>query len=258
MTHFTPAEAARSRFPRGLHQPEGSFRFSMDALLLAAFARLPQNGRLLDLGCGCGIIGLALLLAHPTGKAVGIDISPQLIECARQNAALLGLEARFNAHCHDLRTPLNAERLPGPEQFDLITANPPFRRTNQGNMPQHELRQAALFETAGGLPDFVKAASFFLKNRGSFCCIWSSERLAELICTLKKHRLEPKELLPVQARPGRECGLTLLRAMKNGGPGLKLAPPLQIYETAPRPGAEPGLTSEALEFCPLLACNAKR
>lgn len=256
MTAADPILHAREQFPRGLQQPEGSFRFSMDALLLAAYARPAQNGPLLDLGCGCGVIGLAMLLAHPSLHAAGVDIALPLVECSRQNAALLGLEKRFTAHHLDLRMLGKAELPFAPEEFALVTANPPFRRCNQGRKPQGDMRQDALFETAGSLSDFVKAAGFALKNQGSFYCIWSSERLAELFCTLQAYRLEPKQLLPVQPKPEKECGLVLLRAVKNGKPGLKLEPPLLVYETTP--GAAPALTLEALQFCPWLACNSKR
>lgn len=259
MTDQNSTAEAIIHFPRGLKQPEGSFRFSMDALLLAGYANPGKNNRLLDLGCGCGVIALAALLSHKHLHAVGIDIAPELIDCARQNASLLGLEDRFKAYTLDLRE-LGASETPiRPEQFDLVTANPPFRKANQGRKPLGNMRRNALFEFAGTLPDFVKAAGFALRNKGSFYCIWSSERLAELICSLKAYRLEPKQILPVQARPGKECGLVLVKAIKNGGTGLKLDPPLLVYEQKSElPDSEPMLTMEVLKFCPWLACNSKR
>ncbi len=38
-----------------LLQPKDGYRFSADALLLARFADIPAGGRVIDLGCGCGI-----------------------------------------------------------------------------------------------------------------------------------------------------------------------------------------------------------
>ncbi|MDY0305603.1 MAG: hypothetical protein RBR18_04125 [Desulfovibrionaceae bacterium] len=56
----------RSAFPRGLSQSNTGHRFSVDSLLLASFARIRRKDRRgLDLGTGCGVVGLALLLLHP-------------------------------------------------------------------------------------------------------------------------------------------------------------------------------------------------
>ena len=43
-------------------QPEHGYRFSVDAVLAAHFAGPAATDRVLDLGCGCGVIGL--ILAH--------------------------------------------------------------------------------------------------------------------------------------------------------------------------------------------------
>ena len=266
------ADDARIYFPRGLNQPEGSFKFSMDALLLAGFvqsdARLGKAGdknfHILDLGCGCGVIGLALLLAFNGTQAeprvTGVEIDPELIACATENAQMLALAERFSALEWDIRELVGKKGPFPPESFDLVTSNPPFRRADQGRLPATTLRENALFEGSARLNDFVRTAAFALKNRGAFYCIWSSERLTELVCELKAHRLEPKLLLPVQARAHKGCSLVLVKAVKNGRPGLKLKAPLLVYELNENSGdkaKEPNLTRQVLEFCPWLACNAK-
>lgn len=107
---------AVARFPCGLRQPPETFRFSIDALLLAAFATnglhsrtkdptRPKAIRMADLGTGCGVVALAALLAYPRMTAAGIELQPSLVDAARHNGAMLGLEDRFTVLHADLATP---------------------------------------------------------------------------------------------------------------------------------------------------------
>lgn len=96
-------EAARAFFPRGMEQPEGSFRYSLDALLLASFSRAGKARTFADLGTGCGVVGLAVLLGAPGLEGFGVELDHALANAARNNAARLGLTGRFTVHHADLK-----------------------------------------------------------------------------------------------------------------------------------------------------------
>lgn len=102
----SPHAEARRAFPAGLEQPEGSFRFSVDALLLAAFAASRTTDvtiRFIDLGTGCGVVGLAyLLLKRNICQGFGMDCNPELIAAAQNNTANLGFSDRFALHTGEL------------------------------------------------------------------------------------------------------------------------------------------------------------
>lgn len=255
MSNKTTSESARDYFPRGLKQPNQSFRFSMDALLLAAFAKPRKMDSILDLGCGCGVVGFGLLLANPSTKVMGIDINEYLIESASANSKSLGVEQNYQAVQLDLCN-IHKSSIK-PESFDLVVSNPPFRRQNQGRVAQTNMRKNALFESTAKLNDFIRATSFSLKNHGRFYCIFSSERMAELLNLLSKYRIEPKLVKPVQSLARKECGLILIKAIKNGRQGLKLEPPLLVYEQKSNTDSPPTLSEQILKFCPWLVCNSK-
>ncbi len=274
MTDDPEILAARAFFPRGLAQPENGWRFSLDALLLGAFARPRPHSRVLDLGCGCGPAGFALLLRDPetTATVTGIDLDPDMVRAARENAARQGLSHRFTAHVLDVRqvralaretaasgNSPDVETLfrPVPESFEHVLCNPPYRPVGSGRPSPGEGRNRARFESTATLADFLDAAAFFLANKGTAWFVHLASRLATLVTGLTARRLEPKRLLPVHSRPGGPARLVLVEAMKNGGPGLVLEPPLVLYSERPDPASgRPRMTDQALGFCPFLAANA--
>ena len=238
-----------AQFPRGLHQPERGFRFAVDSLLLACFAPIAPKRRVLDLGSGCGVIGLALLLRDASLAVTGLERDSAMLECARENASLLGLEHHYASLPGDVR---QAGSCLHPESFDLVVCNPPFRIPGQGRSSPVTTRNQALFELHGGLEDFITAAAFAVANKGHVCLVHVADRLVELLTLLRGHRLEPKRLCAVQGRAQTPSKLILVEARKNGAPGLMLDPALVLYND------DGALSSQALAFCPFLACNQRR
>ncbi len=258
---------ARELFPSGLIQPPGSFRFAADALLLAAFAletaaALPSGAqRLLELGCGCGAASFASLLQLPALRAVGADIQPALADAANANARALGLEERFRALALDLALPDAArsarQGLPpdaGPAAFDLVMANPPYRRTGEGRLPPSDARRIALFADENTLPAFLGTARAALAPDGRLLLIYPAEQLAALLAALGKYGLSPLRVLPVASRRGMaplRALVSALPARRGGRPAHSVSfdPPLVLL----RDGGGKTYTPNALAFCPYLA-----
>lgn len=76
---------------------------------------LPTSARVLDLGCGSGILAVSALMLG-AGSAIGVDIDEVAVRVAEENAALNGVVDRCAFRCGSL-----AETVNGP--FDLIFAN---------------------------------------------------------------------------------------------------------------------------------------
>ncbi len=247
-------DARRALFPRGLAQPAHGFRFAADTLLLAAFAarglkpgRPGRALRGLDIGTGCGAaaFGLLLLRPEPDLGLSGIDTSPEMLACAAENAEALGLAGRFAPFFAD------AADYSGPA-CDFALCNPPFRAPGTGRACPDPGRGSARFEGPAGFALFAACAARSLRTRGTLFLVHLAERLPELLAALTAHGLAAKRLLPVQGRAGQNPRLVLLSALRGGGPGLELLPPLTLYD------ADGKLTPGAAAFCPLLAVNASR
>lgn len=79
----------------------------------------PGPGTFLDLGCGYGVIGLALAAAVPRSRVWAVDVNERAVLLARENAAALGLGERCTATTPD--------GVPAGVRFDEIWSNPPIR-----------------------------------------------------------------------------------------------------------------------------------
>ena len=67
--------------------PDAQFRVSTDSMVLADFCRIKSGSRVLDLGCGCGTLGLLLLGADETLRVCGIEIQEAAARRLRRSAA---------------------------------------------------------------------------------------------------------------------------------------------------------------------------
>jgi tRNA1Val (adenine37-N6)-methyltransferase len=238
---------ARSYFPRGLAQPEGGFRFSVDALVLACFATRKSRTRVVDLGAGCGVVGFGYALRGDVVSLAGVECDAVMAACARRNAELLDMA--YALHECDLRE-VRAQ-LP-PESADLALLNPPYHKPGCGRLPA-DASLSAKFAEEGGLADFLGAAAYLVANRGRAAIVFGADRLDALLAECQEFGLAPKRLRMVHGHVDAPARLVLVEAVKNGRPGLAVEPPLILHTTDGNDGNTP--TPEALAFCPFLSCN---
>lgn len=138
-----------------------------EVLVLLADEFLTQAGierpRILDIGCGSGVILISLLLLNPNASGVGIDICSKAVELTRANSLRLGTQERSEI--------LNQSLEVIDTQFDLIICNPPYVEENSPHISPETLYEPsrALYSGSDGL-DFIRRmlprAKNLLTDRG--------------------------------------------------------------------------------------------
>jgi release factor glutamine methyltransferase len=135
--------------------------------------------RVLDVGTGSGAIALAIADEHPGAHVTGIDVSPEAISLARENAERTGVEA-------ELLVVDMLSGLPGSD-WDLVVSNPPYVRVDEARGLAPEVVEwephVALFD-AGHTDLLVGEAARVLRPGGALVLESFDERtgaVAELL-----------------------------------------------------------------------------
>lgn len=224
------AELTRDTFFDGrltVTQTREGYRFSLDAILLAAAVTPQRSERVLDLGTGSGIIPLILAIRHPEIRITAVEIQPELASIARTNVADNRMNRQIAVACADMRL-LPAGEIMGP--FDWVVSNPPYRRPHSGRINPNSQRAVARHEIAVNLEQVLDCAKRMLRNGGQFGTIYSAHRAIDLVERMRRTGIEPKWIQTVHSRSDQDAKLVLARGIKNGRPGLTIAAPLTVYQ----------------------------
>lgn len=208
-------------------QPRHGYRFSIDAVLLAAFIAPGPGSRILDLGAGNGIVSLIIAYRWPETVLTALEIQPELVELAGHNSRANGFQERIRVMAGDYRR--IADCLPA-ASFDLVVCNPPYRKAGSGRLNAGAQQAVARHELAGDFSAVAGASAYALRKGGRAAYVYPAERGAALIHELKKIGLETKRLQVVYSYPGAAGKLLLVEAVKGGGEGLKVLPPFYVYQ----------------------------
>lgn len=206
-------------------QKRDAFRFGTDSVLLAAFADVRMNDRVVDLGTGTGILPILLSAKTRGTRFEAVEIQPMMASMAERSVCLNGLEARIALRCADLRTH-RAWMKPG--AYDVVVANPPYMPRGASLEAANESKTIARREEHGTVEDFIAAAAFALRNGGRFSLILPVQRLQGLLAALERADLMPKRLQLIHPRLEREANFALVEAYKQGREGMRVMPPIIV------------------------------
>lgn len=157
--------------PLALSQPRAGYRYSVDALLLAAFALELAPQRWLDIGTGCGVVAFYLGRCLPNARGVAVERQGALMQHARLNLAGLPVLPILG----DVR------HFPWrPASFDTVVCNPPYYLPGHGKVKKDPVAAMARHAFYGTVEDFAAASCAALQPDGRFCGVLPADVFARL------------------------------------------------------------------------------
>lgn len=217
-----------------LMQPEDGFLTCTDSVMLAAACPVKAGESILDLGCGVGSAGLCVLARVEQTTLKGLDILPEVVALAEENAAQNEMAARTSFACIDIRD------FEG-ETFDHVICNPPFLEAGE-----HSPSPSAAKATAMGfgeddmdLKDWIDCTFRSIKGSGSLTIIHRADTVDDIIQALGK-RFGNTEIIPLWPKAGREAKRVIIRTCKHRKSPATIHPGLVLHQ-------DNGAYSEAAE-----------
>ena len=199
------------------------FPLGEDTMLLSAFTAPKKSARGLDLCAGQGFLGILVGLRRPDVQLEALELQEEACAIACDNAKRAGLNIPVT--CADLRQPLPQMH----DRFDFVVCNPPYFEEGRGKTAEGAMGQARS-DLGANIHEVCHAAFRCLKTGGRLYLCFPANRLADLCGALEQHQLALKRLRFVHPRPGKDANLVLVDAVKQGGAGVTVLPPLFLRD----------------------------
>lgn len=213
---------------KGIHviQKKEGFRFGVDAVLLANFAKVKKNASVIDLCTGTGIVPFILAGKTNAKNITGIEIQEEFVEMAERSVEFNNLEERVNFINGDLKNLALLKKLP---KVDVLTVNPPYKLQNSGIINLNDKNAIARHEICCTLEDVIIASRILLKDNGRMYMVHRPDRLVDIVTLMRKHKIEPKRIRMVHPSAGKAPNIVLVEGQRDGGAFLKWDDPLYVH-----------------------------
>lgn len=211
-----------------IFQDTDYFKFSLDSVLLANFVTINKRDKMiLDIATGNAPIPM-LLSFRTNAKIYGVEIQKVIYNLGVISINENNMKDQIKLINDDAKNLVNKF---DSDTFDVITCNPPYFKTNYNRFKNNNsVKSLARHEDTLKLDDVFAISRKLLKNNGRIAIVHRTERLVEILNVMNKYNIEPKKIRFIYSKINKKSELFLIEGIKNGKPGLKLLPPLIIYD----------------------------
>ena len=215
-----------------LRQIPDGFKTSIDSVLLAAACPVKTGEQVLDLGCGVGSAGLCVIYRVPDTQLTGIDVLPDHIELAKENATLNHKDARTTFIAEDIRDyePMIDNKAKMSKGFDHVICNPPYLSPGAHIQSPSARKQLAigLGEDDIDLKDWIDAAHRNLKSGGGLTIINRADATDKIIREMGR-KLGAIEIIPLWPKLSVKAKRVIIRGIKDRKSPATLHPGVVLH-----------------------------
>ena len=189
-----------------IYQDDNEFKYTTDALILSSFVK--ASNRIIDLGCGNGI--LSLRLAERFNEIHSIDINSNVLSIFKESIKVNKLEDKIKIkkrNIFDLKDDFETN------YFDAVVFNPPYY--NYENIKFNNIAAKHFFD----IEESLSIINYLLKNSAYLYIIYPSYRLAELIYKINVAGLKVKHIINIHGNTKKEAKNSIIIARKQANFG---------------------------------------
>ena len=205
-----------------LYQPETGYCYNSDSVFLYDFISFfKPKGKVLDIGAGCGIVGLLVARDNPKVSLEAVEKQDAFIEYAQHNARVNNIE--YKLHQGDFL------ELEFEEKYDYIISNPPFYPEG-AKKSDNEMLFNARYNVNLPIDDFFKKVSQILKPQSHFIFCYDATQFTFICAALERVKMRVIDVQFIHAKIDKSASLVMVHA-KNGSRSLtKIWEPFISFE----------------------------
>ncbi|ASM40204.1 methyltransferase [Campylobacter sp. RM12327] len=201
-----------------LFQPKEGYRYNSDTVMLYSFIT-KLKGNVLDVGCGCGILGLLLKRDFSNISLTMIDILQTNINMAIKNANENNIKADIiSGNFLDMNEDV---------KFDYIVSNPPFY--HDGAIKSKNLhKNFSRYSSNLNLQNFLEKSFKILKPNGTLIFCYDAKQINDIFFLLRNLKFNTNKVQFVHPKATKNTKLVLIEARKNSKSLCEILPPIFV------------------------------
>jgi len=205
---------------RFIYQDTKAFKFSLDSILLAEFAKNNIKGPVLDLCAGNMAVGL-ILSTYTKEKIIGFEIQESIYNLAIKSIKLNNLTSQLTCICDDVNNLFEHYQK---ESFSTIVCNPPYFKLGNNQITHgSDILKLARHEITLNLEQIFALSSRALVNKGHFYMVHRAQRMDEIFLLASKYNMNVKSVQLVSTKKDESPLIVLVKCVKNSNAGVKFA-----------------------------------
>ena len=209
-------------------QPKRGFRAGHDSVLLAASIQTAENSNVLELGSGVGVASLCLAVRVEDCRVTGVEIDPELVALANENAKRNKMSARVRFLAGDV-----FEQKFEDGRFDHVFLNPPFHLASGQKSPDAG-RARAMHDADEALYAWTAHAIGLVRPGGNVTIVMRADRFGHW-----RERVSGGViLLRLLPRPGAEAKRIIAKITPQALSSFGEAEPFVLHDDDGRPTKE--------------------
>lgn len=201
-----------------LYQPQDGYCYNSDSVFLADFiTKLNPKGDMLDVGSGCGVVGLLVAQKSQKINLFGVEKQKEFIFLSNHNATINNIT--YKLYEGDFL------EVDFDKKFDYIVSNPPFYH-NGVEKSSNEMLYNARYNVNLPIGRFFKKVSQILKPKGHFVFCYDAGQFGLVSHELYKVKLNIVDARFVHPKEEKEANLVMIHARSSSKSMAKVHRPL--------------------------------